>query len=710
LGYRIYSSSHFSRQNQQMRLLASRKAEQTVTPAQTTAEPAPSRPFDAFISYKQDPDGQLAAILQRALHQFAKPWNRQQALRVARDSTTFSATESLPDEIRHALDQSEFLILLASPEAAAARWIRDEVRHWCETRGARNLLIVLAAGTLVWDITAKDFRHTDDYPLPPELKGRFAQEPLWIDLRWVRAEAVRPAAHSQRSAATGRAARLRARFRARIQRVPGPSLRDTRFQDAVATLAARIRGVSKDTLYSEDLRQHRRTLRLAWTVAVVLGLLFTVASLLAIFAVRQRNLTLTQSAELTLRFYSADMQLIQREWEAVPTQTGRVLELLDETAANPERGFEWGYWNKLCHQDDKTLRGHTERLTSVAMSADGNRIVTGSWDNTARIWERQSGQQLQVLRGHTNWVTAVAITRDGQRVLTGSDDGTARWWDAGNGQVLWELPGHELGVTAVAVSPDGALAATAARSEVIRVWDINTGRQLLRLGGHTNKINALAASTDGRWLLSASADGTACVWDFATGQVRLVLPGRLFVECNAVVMSTDGRFILTGYGDDTMKIWNFPAGDEVRTFTGHQLAVTGVAFAPDGQRVFSASNDRVLRIWETATGKLLRSLPGHTDGISGLALSADGQYLASASEDTTAKIWATRGDADELHLSDIFTTVEAAAVSADGRFAAVADYTGSVKLHDLSAGQVIQTFEGDSCFTISADGEQVALT
>jgi hypothetical protein len=107
--------------------------------------------YDAFISYSHAADGQLAPALQTGLQSLGKPWYRRRALRVFRDKTSLSATPELWPTIEQALAGSRFFVVLASPEAAASRWVDQEVDWWRAHRSASTVLIGLTGGSLAWD-------------------------------------------------------------------------------------------------------------------------------------------------------------------------------------------------------------------------------------------------------------------------------------------------------------------------------------------------------------------------------------------------------------------------------------------------------------------------------------------------------------------------------------------------------------------------------
>ena len=134
------------------------------------------------------------------------------------------------------------------------------------------------------------------------------------------------------------------------------------------------------------------------------------------------------------------------------------------------------------------LKGHTQGITSVAYSPNGEAVITGSFDHTACLWDVNIGQLLHTLVGHTYPITSVAFSPEGKTVITGSIDDTARLWDVQTGDLLRTLEGHNLWINSVAFSPRGDCVVTRSRDGTARLWDVKT-EQLLHYSTRKHKLD-----------------------------------------------------------------------------------------------------------------------------------------------------------------------------------------------------------------------------
>lgn len=251
---------------------------------------------DAFISYSHAADSQLAPRLQDGLQRLAKPWWRRRSLHVFRDDTGLTANPGLWSSIVTAMDDSDWFVFLASPEAAESPWVQRELGHWLERNGPDKLLPVVTGGTWVWDSARDDFDMAASSAVPAVLAGAFLEEPRHVDMTWARSE-------------------------------DQVDLRNARFRDQVAEIGAPIHGMAKDDLEGADVREHRRTLRWAWGAAAALLVLTGLSVIAGLVAMRNADEAAAQRDE-------ASMQRVSAEESAADAQQQQ--QVAEEERANAE--------------------------------------------------------------------------------------------------------------------------------------------------------------------------------------------------------------------------------------------------------------------------------------------------------------------------------------------------------------------------------------
>ncbi|MFD0406115.1 NB-ARC domain-containing protein, partial [Kitasatospora sp. NPDC127116] len=246
--------------------------------------------------------------------------------------------------------------------------------------------------------------------------------------------------------------------------------------------------------------------------------------------------------------------------------------------------------------------GHSDAVSTLAISPDGTWLATGSIDKTVRIWGDAATTETATLTGHTDMVLEVAVSPDGTWLATAGYDGTVRIWDRTTGRETAILTGHTRAVLSVAISPDGTWLATAGYDGTVRTWDRTTATETTALTGHAGMVRSVAISPDGTWLATGGNDKTARIWDRTTGREVATLTGHTD-EVETVAISPDGTWLATAGDDGTVRIWDRTTGTETITLTGHTRAVLSVAISPDGTWLATGGNDKTARIWDRTTGR-----------------------------------------------------------------------------------------------------------
>ncbi|MBN3925798.1 serine/threonine-protein kinase [Nostoc sp. NMS4] len=279
---------------------------------------------------------------------------------------------------------------------------------------------------------------------------------------------------------------------------------------------------------------------------------------------------------------------------------------------------------KLVRQLGGWFSSHSSMVHSVAFSpissnlyyqgesgksagvAEPNRgiLASGSWDNTIKLWDVNTGKEIRTLTGHANWVNSVAFSPDGKFLASGSADCTIKLWQVNTGIEIQTFTGHSDSISSVAYSPrtpvtnsqDRQLVASGSNDYTIKLWQIYTGRNIYTLTGHSFFVNCIAFSKNGEMIASGSGDNTIKLWHINTGREIRTLTGHSD-SVWSVAFSQDGQFLASGSWDNTIKLWHIHSGREVTTLTGHSNYVRCIAFSPDGQTLVSGSDDDTIKIW-----------------------------------------------------------------------------------------------------------------
>ncbi|PRP95188.1 serine/threonine-protein kinase [Enhygromyxa salina] len=243
----------------------------------------------------------------------------------------------------------------------------------------------------------------------------------------------------------------------------------------------------------------------------------------------------------------------------------------------------------------RSLSGHERSVWRIRFDASGRRLVSASYDGTAKIWDVESGSQLQILRGHEAEVSDAAFTLDGARVVTAAGDGTLRVWDANTGVELDTLRGHQGDVSTLVPGPDGEVWATGSSDGTARLWTGDLGGDSILLAGHTQEIWSVAFDAEGSRVVTASNDGDARVWDTSDGSLLEVLDGHANVVWDAAFISADR--VVTASGDGSLRVWSLGSSSPPLVLSGHGSMVLRVVASRDGAQLVSGGDDGSVIRW-----------------------------------------------------------------------------------------------------------------
>ncbi|MBD2437711.1 eIF2A-related protein [Nostoc sp. FACHB-110] len=395
-----------------------------------------------------------------------------------------------------------------------------------------------------------------------------------------------------------------------------------------------------------------------------------------------------------------------------------------------------------------TLEGHTDSVTKVSFSLDGQKIVSGSADGRIIIWSRK-GTKLKDFKAHDKKITSLGFSPNGQNILSGSEDKTLKLWSL-EGDELTKFPGHEDEVTSFSFSPDGQKIISGGKDGKLKLWNLKgeeiKSEELIPFEGHDSSINSVSFSPDGRLIASISEDYTIKIWNHNGKKIKTLKningssvsfsPDNQSVaifgltSSNIKLRSVDGSFIqdinfngityilswssdtktinvagidFSSYNDITVSTIQIDQGSRVNfTLKGHRNTITSLNFSPDGKMLVSGSEDKTVKLWSLEKSSF--QFPNERR-INEVVFSPNPQTVASIDDASTATLW-QRDGISKATLPGSNTKIY---FSADSQMLVSASQDSTVQLWQQN-GTLLKTLSGEFVDgSFSTDGRSIAL-
>jgi WD40 repeat protein/serine/threonine protein kinase len=337
------------------------------------------------------------------------------------------------------------------------------------------------------------------------------------------------------------------------------------------------------------------------------------------------------------------------------------------------RVFETSRWRR-----EATITG--PRVRSLGFDPNRPRLVVGTADGVASIWDLPTGALFRSLRGAGASVDAVAFSRDGALVATASRDGTEQVWDAASGALRTQLHSHHDMIYAVEFSSTGDRLLSAGADGAVVISSIATGMPVARLEGPESRVIAAHFDPESRRVVGASWDGTARVWD-AGSPYRRWGSSPISADCDTMEsLVPDQRFVALSCRNQGTHVWDTARGEllaklpSVSAVAGDYFSALP-ALTSTGDRAAIARGNAV-ELYALPSGQLFRTIT-HSAAVNAVAFAPEGHDLVSGAVDGSLLL--TRDEGDPIALPTSPAGIDAAAILADSRVVA-ADASGRLRV------------------------------
>lgn len=355
---------------------------------------------------------------------------------------------------------------------------------------------------------------------------------------------------------------------------------------------------------------------------------------------------------------------------------------------------------------------HEGKVVAASLSADATRLLTGSIDGTARLWDIQMRKPILPSFPKPAIGGLAFFNHAGNRVVVTVDTDAIQAYDANSMEPVSPILRHDLSerfdIRDAQFSPDDARLLTVSSQGLLRIWDAKSFQPCMDIQTGGNLLNA-KISPDGRFIVAGDRDGVASIWDVKSGlRIANALHGRN--EVLNLDIHPNGSFFVTAALDGLARVWTLPEGKPAMPPLRHHGILWSAIYSPNGERIVTASSDRTAQIWDSRTGQPLHKAMRHAKDVYHAVFSPDGRRVLTTSEDGTSRVW--NSDNGEP-VSPFFQQKDAiwfGAFSPDGRTVATGSNALEVWLWDPDTGlPVSEPLRVGNRLEFSPDGKCIII-
>ena len=407
--------------------------------------------------------------------------------------------------------------------------------------------------------------------------------------------------------------------------------------------------------------------------------------------------------------------------------------------------------------------GHAEGVDCVNMNSYGDKIISGSFDRTLRIWDLDSGECKCILKGHSGSIRSISVSRNG-KMISGSDDKTLRLWDTEDGKFIQEYKGHSGSIRSVFINSNGKWAISGSYDKTVRIWNLDNIQSSQIIGKHLYKVTSLAvyepkslvvsgddggclsiidirsmSQTDpirgengriigvyfinnGESVISGTSARIINLWNIESGKLRLIkkIEHNIKEPFTFIKVCPDEKHILVGTYHWNIYLIEIETGHCIGMFERHTDRITEITVCEDGGRMISSSWDGTIRVWDMLKAECMYTLGRQKNCLTSVSMSSDGEHIISGFRNGAISVWDVKNQVCKRYFREDNGSILSVSMDGNGKSAITGAWNGTVKYWDLENGKstildntlangigVVHNSAG--AVSISADGQYVLM-